>query len=328
MKLRTTARRRTFRSKIGTISITDQDLGDTLTVTVKGNATAAYNGGAVPVENSVNVAALIASGAVSFDPAISNGEQVVINWHYDPAAADLDWLRQGDTLTITFVAQVDDGHGNVGSQNLVITITGTNDVPSFSSVTNPADIFEIAGNSSAQDIPQQNGTIGITDQDLGDPLTVTVNAGNATALYNGVAVPAAFASKITALVANGAISFDPATSNGEEQTVNWHYNPGPADLDWLAQGDTLTITYVAHVNDGHGVVGSQNLVITIKGTNDAPVIKYTGSYSFDQFNTQDYGGWVEVGNNSNGAVNGNPLDGEFQIAHDPIHCGRRLSRSG
>ena len=86
----------------GTISITDQDLGDTLTVTVKGNATAAYNGGAVPVENSVNVAALIASGAVSFDPAISNGEQVVINWHYDPAAADLDWLRQGDTLTITY----------------------------------------------------------------------------------------------------------------------------------------------------------------------------------------------------------------------------------
>ena len=226
---------------------------------------------------------------------ISNGEQVIIGWHYNPAAADLDWLRAGDTLTLTFVAQVDDGHGNVGAQNLVITITGTNDVPAFSSVTNPADIFEIAGNSSAQDIPQQNGTIGITDQDLGDPLTVTVNAGNATALYNGVAVPAAFASKITALVANGAISFDPATSNGEEQTVNWHYNPGPADLDWLAQGDTLTITYVAHVNDGHGVVGSQNLVITIKGTNDAPVIKYTGSYSFDQFNTQDYGGWVEVG---------------------------------
>ena len=307
----------------GTISITDQDLGDTLTVTVKGDATASYKPsggafGALPVENSVNVAALIASGAVSFDPAISNGEQVVINWHYDPAAADLDWLRQGDTLTITYLAQVNDGQGNVGNQQLVITITGTNDVPSFSSVTNPADIFEIAGNSSAQDIPQQNGTIGITDQDLGDPLTVTVNAGNATALYNGVAVPAAFASKITALVANGAISFDPATSNGEEQTVNWHYNPGPADLDWLAQGDTLTITYVAHVNDGHGVVGSQNLVITIKGTNDAPVIKYTGSYSFDQFNTQDYGGWVEVGNNSNGAVNGNPLDGEFQIAHDPI----------
>src|SRR4029078_2774673 len=157
------------------------------------------------------------SGAISFDPAVSNGEQVVINWHYDPAAADLDWLRQGDTLTITYLAQVNDGQGNVGNQQLVITITGTNDVPAFSGVTNPDPIAEIAGNSSAQDIPQQNGTILITDQDLGAPLTITVNGGNATALYNGAAVPAAFAGKITALIANGAVSFDPANSNGEQQ---------------------------------------------------------------------------------------------------------------
>src|SRR4029079_11617687 len=172
----------------GTISITDQDLGDTLTVTVTGNATASYNGGAVPGEDSVNVAALIASGAISFDPAISNGEQVVINWHYDPAAADLDWLRQGDTLTITYVAQVNDGHGNVGAQNLVITITGTaeseNDVPVIDSATNPTPaVVEVAGDSHAQDIPQQNGTISITDQDLADTLTVTVTV-NATASHN------------------------------------------------------------------------------------------------------------------------------------------------
>ncbi len=59
------------------------------------------------------------------------------------------------------------------------------------------------------------------------------------------------------------------------------------------------------------------LVITIKGTNDAPVIQTAGSYSLDQFNTQDYGAWVEQGNDSNGAVNGSPLNGEFQVAHDP-----------
>ena len=73
---------------------------------------------------------------------------------------------------------------------------------------------------------------------------------------------------------------------------------------------------------------TQPLTVTIKGTNDAPVIKYTGSYSLDQFNTQDYGGWVEVGNNSNGAVNGSPLDGEFQIAHDVRRPPPATSRSG
>ena len=310
----------------GTIAITDQDLGDTLTVTVTGNAAASYTpsggvAGALPVENSVNVSALIASGAISFDALISDGEQQTIGWHYDPATADLDWLRQGDTLTLTYVAQVNDGHGNVGAQNLVITITGTNDVPTIDAATNPAPIAEIAGDSHAQNIPQTNGTIAITDQDLGDTLTVTVT-GNAAASYTpdgGVAgaVPAADVSKIAALLSSGAISFDALISDGEQQTIGWHYDPAAADLDWLRGGDTLTVTYVAKVNDGHGNVGAQNLVITITGTNDVPVVTLGGgAYILDQFKSQDYGVWKEQ-NDDFDAVNGSPIAGEFQIAHDP-----------
>ena len=255
----------------GTITLTDQDLGDTLTVTVTGDATAAYNGGAVPTEDSVDVSALIAAGAISFDPLTSDGEQQTINWTYDPAVADLDWLQAGDTLVLTFVAQVDDGVGNVGAQNLVITITGSNDTPTIDSATNPAAIAEIAGDSSAQDIAATNGTITLTDQDLGDTLTLSVTA-DATATYNGGAIPIEDSVDVSALIAAGAISFDPLTSDGEQQTINWTYDPAVADLDWLRAGDTLTITYVAQVNDGAGNVGAQNLVITITGSNDTPTI--------------------------------------------------------
>ena len=255
----------------GTITVTDPDINDALFFTVLGNATASYNGGAVPVENSVNVAALIASGAITFDPPASNGQQQTINWHYNPNAADLDWLRQGDTLTLTFAVRLEDGHGGFDIQNLVITITGTNDVPVIDGATNPAAIPEILGDSSAQDIPQVNGTISITDQDLGDTLTVTVK-GNATAAYNGGAVPVENSVNVAALIASGAVSFDPAISNGEQVVINWHYDPAAADLDWLRQGDTLTITYLAQVNDGQGNVGNQQLVITITGTNDVPMI--------------------------------------------------------
>ena len=299
----------------GTIKITDQDLGDTLTLSVAGNATAKYNGGAVPVEDSVDISALIASGAITFDSLTSDGEQQTINWHYNPAAADLDWLRDGDTLTLTFVAKVNDGHADSNTQNLVITITGTNDVPSIDGATNPAPIAESIGDSHAQDIPQVNGTISVTDQDLGDTLTVSVT-GNATAKYNGGSVPAADVSKIAALIASGAITFNSAISNGEQKVIGWHYNPAAADLDWLAQDDQLTLTYVARVNDGHGNVGSQNLVITITGTNDAPVVKLDGAFVLDQFNTRDYGAWVEQNDDFN-AINGSAIAGEFQVAHDP-----------
>ena len=68
----------------------------------------------------------------------------------------------------------------------MITITGTNDVPVIDSATNPAPaVVEVADDSSAQNIPQQNGTISITDQDLGDTLTVTVK-GDATAAITAV----------------------------------------------------------------------------------------------------------------------------------------------
>ncbi len=178
---------------------------------------------------------------------------------------------QGDTLTLTYVAQVNDGHGNVGAQNLVITITGTNDVPTIDSATNPAAIAEVAGDSSAQDIPQVDGTITITDQDLGDTLTVTSPAMRRPRT-TAARVPVENSVDVTALIASGAISFDPLTSDGEQQTIDWHYDPAAADLDWLRAGDTLTLTYVAQVDDGHGNVGAQNLVITITGTNDVPTI--------------------------------------------------------
>ena len=228
------------------------------------------------------MAELIASGAITFAPiGPSNGESQTVNWTYNPTAADLDWLREGDTLTITYVAQIDDGHGNVGAQDLVITITGTNDAPVIESATYPASIGESAGDSSAQDIATVTGTITVTDQDLGDTLTLSVT-GNATAQYNGGAVPTENSVDIAALLASGAIHFAALTSDGETQTINWTYDPEAADLDWLRQGDTLTITYVAQVDDGQGNVGAQDLVITITGTNDAPVVTAGGMLNYTE----------------------------------------------
>src|SRR5262249_9926233 len=216
-----------------------------------GKAWASGGGGGLRVGSSSEVSAVRAGGVVG-GGAVGGAEggAETVTWTYNPAAADLDWLRQGDTLTLTYVAQIDDGHGNVGAQNLVITISGTNDVPAITAATNPAAIAESAGSSSAQDIPAVTGTITVSDQDVGDTLTLSVT-GNAIASYNGGALPVENSIDVSALVASGAISFAQlAASNGESQTVNWTYNPAAADLDWLRQGDTLTLTYVAQVNDG------------------------------------------------------------------------------
>ena len=106
------------------MTATDRDIGDSLTGSVTGNATALLNGGALP--GGVDVSALIASGAVSFNTVTTNGGSKVLTWTYDPGAANLDWLKAGDALTINYTAQVNDGHGNTGSQALAITINDIN----------------------------------------------------------------------------------------------------------------------------------------------------------------------------------------------------------
>jgi VCBS repeat-containing protein len=171
---------------------------------------------------------------------------MVIGWHYNPAAANLDWLGQGDTLTITFVAQVDDGHGNVGAQNLVITITGTNDVPTVTAAVAEGTVTEDVAPTTA------SGTINFADVDLSDLHTVSVT-GNATDGYLGT---------LSASITNDS------TGDGIGY-VTWNFSVDNADLQFLNGGQTLTQTYTVTINDGHTGTVSQNITITLVGADDS-----------------------------------------------------------
>ena len=97
-------------------------------------------------------AALKAASAITFDSVQTNGGTNVLHWTYNPNNPDLDFLKPGDTLTISFTAHVDDGHGSVGNQALTITIGGANssaNVSEFKVVngTSQDDTFNNVGNN-------------------------------------------------------------------------------------------------------------------------------------------------------------------------------------
>src|SRR5207249_895981 len=116
-----------------------------------------------------DVSALIAQGAISFNTVSTNGgANNVLSWSYNPAAADLDWLRYGDSLTITYQAQVNDGHGNVGSEPITITINGASDYPVITAHTDPVNAVVEAINASPQQDFSVIGTLTVTDLDIGD----------------------------------------------------------------------------------------------------------------------------------------------------------------
>jgi len=104
---------------------------------------------------------------VTFDSLKSDGKADVLHWSYDPDNPDLDFLEPGDALTITFNAQVNDGHGAAGNQALTITLTGTG-----SSVVNGTasnDVFDHVG-----------GGVTIFGNGGNDTFVFNVNFGSAT----------------------------------------------------------------------------------------------------------------------------------------------------
>ncbi|WP_212001903.1 calcium-binding protein [Bradyrhizobium sp. JYMT SZCCT0180] len=250
----------------GNFSLSDDDVGDTLTASIVGSPTVLLNGGAFTLP--AGAAALTAGGAFTVAGASSNGGAVNIGYNYDPAAANLDFLRVGQSLTITYVVQVNDGTTNSGTQDVTFTITGTNDAPVLSDTTNPGAVAELAS-ASAQDLAAINGTFSVADLDVGDTLTASV-VGSPTVLLNGGAfsLPAGAA----ALTAGGAFTLTGTTSTGSAVNIGYSYDPAAANLDFLQAGQQLTITYQVRVNDGTTDSAIQDVTFTITGTNDAPVL--------------------------------------------------------
>ncbi|BHH85387.1 VCBS domain-containing protein [Desulforhopalus sp. 52FAK] len=155
------------------------------------------------------------------------------SYSLDPTDASFQHLAAGEHETITIpVVATDNQGGQSTPQNLVITVTGTNDNPVVQS---------IAAKTVAEDGTPVTGQISSTDVDHGD-----------TATYSTSVTQPGFT-----LNPDGSYSLDPKD----------------ASFQHLAAGEkeTITIPVVATDNQG-GQSTPQNLVITVTGTNDAPVV--------------------------------------------------------
>jgi len=99
-------------------------------------------------------------------------------WTYslDNADTDTQALKEGQSVTETYSVTVDDGHGSTATQDVVITITGTNDVVSITSTAQAGSVVEDADTTlSASDSLSASGTVSFTDVDLADGHTAVHN---------------------------------------------------------------------------------------------------------------------------------------------------------
>ncbi|MBR1257192.1 VCBS domain-containing protein, partial [Bradyrhizobium sp. AUGA SZCCT0240] len=204
----------------GTISFTDVDLSDGHTasfVAAPANAT------------SLGTFAL---GAVSEAANAANGS---VGWSYALNNSASQYLADGQSVSETYTVTVNDGRGSTTTQNVVITITGSNDVVSVTSGVQSGTVVEDAPTTpNPSDSLNANGTISFTDVDLSDGHTVSF-----------VAAPANTTSLGT--FALGAVSEAANAANG---SVGWSYALNNSASQYLADGQSVSETYTVTVNDG------------------------------------------------------------------------------
>ncbi|MDG4889253.1 VCBS domain-containing protein, partial [Mesorhizobium sp. WSM4887] len=153
----------------------------------------------------------------------------------------------------------DDGHGGTVDQVVTVTVTGTNDDPTITATATGS----VTEDSPAGATETSSGTISFADVDLTDSHSVTasfLSSTNAGGLQLG------------SLIATKTLD----TSGGTGGTGAWNYSVNNSAIQFLAAGQTIQETYQVTVTDNHGGSTSQNVVVTITGTNDAPVIDLNG----------------------------------------------------
>ncbi|RUM78219.1 MAG: hypothetical protein DSZ13_00220, partial [Candidatus Thioglobus sp.] len=238
-----------------TYTLSDGALTDTETVEVtldpvNDAATITGNG----IDNPINLdeanVALTTSGVLTsvdidnldtFTASTNVGTYGTLNltenglWDYEANSAH-DNLAKGVTATDEFTVASIDGTEAV----ITITITGTNDAPVIDST-----VEQTGALTEDHAIATATGMVIATDADMGDSLTYSVN--NTQGTY-------------------GSISLD-------TQTGQWTYtidNTAGSATQALAKAEQATDNFSVTVTDGEDST-SQEIVISITGTNDAPI---------------------------------------------------------
>ncbi|MGY3562438.1 VCBS repeat-containing protein [Bradyrhizobium sp. USDA 4463] len=248
----------------GAVTFTDADLSDTHTATVTGVSTSGTTSG---LPTNATLLSWLTLGTLTDS---TNGVTGSDGWSFAAQDKSFDYLAAGQTVTLTYTVQVADTHGATTSQNVVVTITGTNDAPSIvaGSTTATGAFSELSGQTGSTTADSASGSIAFADVDLSD--THTVSQGTPSFAWSGGSLTAG---QISALTAASTLTLTKTDSIGSGSgSVAWGYSAQDKSFDFLAAGQTLTATYAVSINDGHGGTTSQNVVITITGTNDTPVI--------------------------------------------------------
>ncbi|HEX9931823.1 MAG TPA: VCBS domain-containing protein, partial [Allosphingosinicella sp.] len=245
----------------GSFQFQDLDLTNSHTVAVGAariSTSAGVPAGFVP---GAGIGGLSASVIENTFDTVSTGS---IAWTFAAANADVQGLAAGETVTQVYALTITDSSGAAVTQDVTITLTGTNDGPTVVG----GDFAGAMSEDEAAATLGEAGSFTFQDLDLSNVHSVAVGAAQAStssAVPAGF-VPAAGFGTLTASVVETVTDLD------NKGRIDWTYSVDNAAVQGLAAGETVTQVYTLTVTDSSGAPATQDVTITLTGTNDGPTI--------------------------------------------------------
>ena len=202
------------------------------------------------------------SGAtLTYNVTSSPSEGSVVNNHdgtfgFDPGS-DFQDLAEGETRQVNFTYAATDSHGALSNTGTVtVTVTGTNDDPVIAIVDTDDAAVTLAETNSGL---TTSGTLTVTDADTSNVVDTAVT---------GVTLGGDYGSLVAGDVA-GMLTLsgdvDLAANTGDLHNLGWAFDSGRQAFDFLAVGQSLTLTYTLTSTDDEGATDTQDVTITVTG---------------------------------------------------------------
>lgn len=246
-----------------TMTFKDSDHSDTHTTSVALHSAVLSSGSVIPASSLAHFQTAMTS-QITKD---SNGTGTV-KWSFSEADDDFDFLSKNQVIVLTYDVTVSDSHGGMAKQTVTITVTGTDDKPVIATSV-AATVTEQADQTLSISPDTTTIAVNFTDVDLTNTgFTASVVAASASGTTTGI-LPGALgtAELMSFFNVNNVVKASGASSG----TINTTFSAPDLAFDYLAAGEQLKINYVIQLDDHAGGVTTQNVVVTVVGTNDKPV---------------------------------------------------------
>ena len=255
-----------------TLTVTDADISDTVntSVTLKsvgGNGNITGN-----IPSNDELLKMFTTETSGLTDTTTEGK---ITWTFDSGDKTFDYLSVGETVELTYTVKVDDGHGGTTTQDVVVTVHGSNDTPKISVGAGDSTGKELTENGAGL---TDNGTLTLKDIDLTDNVGSFVT--KVAVEGSGAGLPGLpTEEELMKMFSTGGNELDGSSTSGK---INWTFNSGNTSFDYLGEGDELVLKYTVQAKDDNNITdpatgkisasNEQVITITIKGTNSEPVL--------------------------------------------------------